>query len=158
MCIYIYIIYMYVLAWTCAYPCTEFLGRDHVETLKICSLFDCLSYVFCLVSWVPEMCFSVRGKNRGPSCLHVMDLCVSRHRMCVCVCWNRSRAGLEVLFFCSWSFIWALYRTGHCIHIPCIWRAKISPKYQNKCLSDPSKMEPKSTPGPGGTLPGSSWG
>ena len=57
-----------------------------METLKLCSLFDCLSCVFCLVSLAPEMCLSVRGKNRGPSCLHVMDLCISRHRMCVCVC------------------------------------------------------------------------
>ena len=31
--------YIYILAWTCAYPCTEGRGRDEETTLKTQSLF-----------------------------------------------------------------------------------------------------------------------
>ena len=43
--IYIYIYnlikykYVHILAWTCAYPCTECRGRDEETTLKTQSLF-----------------------------------------------------------------------------------------------------------------------
>ena len=49
-------IYIYILAWTCAYPCTGFCGSDHVETLRLCCRFVIgvlslhLFFVSCLVS------------------------------------------------------------------------------------------------------------
>ena len=42
------IIYIYILAWTCAYPCTGFCGSDHVETLQLCCRSCGLSSVSCL--------------------------------------------------------------------------------------------------------------
>ena len=72
--------------------------------------------------------------------------------VCVCVCVEIDLA--LALKLCSFvdglSYVWALYCTGYCIHIPYILRAKISPKYQTNAFHIHRKWSQNPPQGPGG--------